>query len=67
MATTKEPNRRASVQVIVRMTPAEAALVRSAIPRGDLTPTVVQLLVDEARARLANQGQLDLEGRAPAA
>ena len=70
MAVTKPANRRASVQLIVRMTPDEAALVRRAIPRGDVTPTAVQLLVDEARARLASQLLLDDEtdeGRAPAA
>lgn len=51
------------------MLPEEAALIRAAIPRGDLTPVAIQLLLDEARARLRNQPELQLvvQGRPPAA
>lgn len=67
MATTRV--RRASEQVNIRMLPEEAALIRAAIPRGDLTPVAIQLLLDEARARLGNQPGLsfDTQGRLPAA
>ena len=56
----KKPVRRASEQLNIRVSPEEAAIIRAAIPRGDLTPVAVQLLLDEARARLANQPALDL-------
>ena len=52
--------RRASAQINIRLTPEEIAIIRAGIPRGDLTPVAVQLLLDEARARLANQPTLDL-------
>ena len=51
--------RRASAQINIRLTPEEIAIIRAGIPRGDLTPVAVQLLLDEARARLSNQPTLD--------
>jgi uncharacterized protein (DUF1778 family) len=65
----RKPVRRASEQVNIRMSPEEAAIIRAAIPKGDLTPVAIQLLLDEARARLLNQSAFDLEvdGRQPAA
>lgn len=63
-----KPNRKASEQFNIRMPPREAALIRAAFPRGDLTPVATQLLLDEARARLRLQPQLNVdEGRKPAA
>ena len=56
---TKKPFRRASEQLNIRVSPEEAAIIRAGIPRGDLTPVAVQLLLDEARARLATQPTLD--------
>lgn len=56
----KKPVRRASEQLNIRVSPEEAAIIRAGIPRGDLTPVAVQLLLDEARARLANQPTLEL-------
>lgn len=63
----RKPARRASEQINIRVSPDEAAIIRAAIPRGDLTPVVVQLLLDEARARLQNQPSLDFNGRSSAA
>ena len=64
-----KPKRRATEQFNIRMAPEEAAIIRQAFSRGDLTPVAIQLLLDEARARLLNHPQLglDLEGRQPAA
>lgn len=64
-----KPMRRASAQLNIRLSPEEAAIIRAAIPKGDLTPVAVQLLLDEARARLVNQPALDLDvtRRQPAA
>jgi uncharacterized protein (DUF1778 family) len=59
---TKKRVRRASEQINIRVTPEDAAIIRAAIPRGDLTPVVTHLLLDEARARLAAQLTLDLPG-----
>ena len=67
MAEAKRRKRKASEQFNIRMAPHEAALIRQAFPRGDFTPVAIQLLLDEARARLRDQPQLDLEGRQPAA
>lgn len=65
----KKPVRRASAQLNIRLSPEEAAIIKAAIPKGDLTPVAVQLLLDEARARLVNQPTLDLDvdRRQPAA
>ena len=65
----KKPVRQASVQLNIRVSPQEAAIIRAAIPRGDFTPVAIQLLLDEARSRLRNQPQFtyDTPGRLPAA
>ena len=67
MAATKVYRRR-SEQFNIRATPEDAALIRAAFPRRKITQVAVELLVAEARARLASQGQLsDSEGRSTAA
>jgi hypothetical protein len=50
--------RRASEQFNIRATPEEAALIRAAFPPRPINKITVELLVAEARARLASQGQL---------
>lgn len=61
----RKPARRASEQINIRVSPEEAAIIRAAIPRGDLTPIVARLLLEEARSRLQDQNQLQLfDGRA---
>ena len=42
-------NRRASVQLNVRLDPAEAALIKRVIPKGSLRAVTVSLLVKHAR------------------
>ncbi len=50
--------RRASEQFNIRATPEDAALIRAAFPPRTINKITVELLVAEARARLANQGEL---------
>jgi hypothetical protein len=45
----EKKNRRASVQFIVRLEPAEAALIKRVIPKGSRRAVTVSLLVDYAR------------------
>jgi len=45
---TSKPNRRASVQLLVRLEPAEAALVKRVIPKGKLRAVIASLLVEHA-------------------
>jgi hypothetical protein len=53
-----KPYRRASEQFNIRATPEEAALIRAAFPHRTINKIAVELLVAEARARLASQGEL---------
>ena len=45
----EKKNRRASVQLNVRLEPSEAALIKRVIPKGCLRAVAVSLLVDYAR------------------
>jgi hypothetical protein len=45
----EKKNRRASVQLNVRLEPAEAALIKRVIPKGSLRAVAVGLLVEHAR------------------
>ena len=55
--------RRASEQFNIRATPEEAALIRAAFQHRTLNKVAIELLVAEAKARLASQGQLiDADG-----
>ncbi len=62
----EKKNRRASVQLNVRLEPAEAALIKRVIPKGSLRAVAVSLLVDYARQLEAQMPTLD-EGDAEAA
>jgi len=59
-------NRRASVQLNVRLEPAEAALIKRVIPKGSLRAVTVSLLVEHAR-KLEAQMPPITEGDATAA
>jgi hypothetical protein len=48
-AMAEKKNRRASVQLNVRLEPAEAALIKRVIPKGSLRAVTVSLLVEHAR------------------
>jgi hypothetical protein len=61
VAATK-PYRRASEQFNIRATPEEAALIRAAFPPRTINKVTVELLVAEARARLASQPELGAAG-----
>lgn len=65
VAATK-PYRRASEQFNIRATPEEAALIRAAFPSRTINKITVELLVAEARARLAAQPQLSKAADTPA-
>ena len=59
-------NRRASVQINVRLEPSEAALIKRVIPKGRLRAVAVSLLVDYARQLEAQMPTLDEEASAAA-
>jgi hypothetical protein len=61
-----KPNRRASVQLNVRLEPAEAALIRRVIPKGSLRDVTASLLVDYARKLEAQMPTLPEENIAAA-
>ena len=56
---TNPPNRRASVQLNVRLEPEEAALIKRVIPKGSLRDVTAGLLVDYARKLEAQIPTLD--------
>ena len=58
--------RRASVQLLVRLEPAEAELIKRVIPKGSLRAVTVGLLMDYARQLEAQMPTL-AEGDATAA
>jgi hypothetical protein len=62
----EKKNRRASVQLNVRLEPAEAALIKRVIPKGSLRAVTVSLLVEHAR-KLEAQMPTITEGDATAA
>ena len=62
----EKKNRRASVQLNVRLEPSEAALIKRVIPKGSLRAITVSLLVDYAR-QLEAQMPAITEGDATAA
>ena len=62
----EKKNRRASVQLNVRLEPAEAALIKRVIPKGHLRAIAVSLLVDYARQLEAQMPTLDEEASAAA-
>jgi hypothetical protein len=62
----EKKNRRASVQINVRLEPSEAALIKRVIPKGRLRAVAVSLLVDYARQLETQMPTLD-EGAAEAA
>ena len=59
-----KPNRRASVQLNVRLEPDEAALIRRVIPKGSLRAVAASVLVDYAKALEAQMPKLTEEGTA---
>ena len=61
-----KPNRRASVQLNVRLEPDEAALIRRVIPKGSLRKITVAVLVDYARQLESQMPRLDQGGDAAA-
>ena len=61
-----KPNRRACVQLNVRLEPEEAALIRRVIPKGSLRKVTAAVLVDYARRLDAQMTTLG-EGDATAA
>jgi hypothetical protein len=61
-----KPNRRACVQLNVRLEPEEAALIRRVIPKGSLRKVTAAVLVDYARRLDAQMPQLDKENTAAA-
>src|ERR1700747_3731122 len=65
-AMAEKKNRRASVQLNVRLEPAEAALSKPVIPKGSLRAVTVSLLVEHAR-NLEAQMPAITEGDATAA
>ena len=65
-AMAEKKNRRASVQLNVRLEPAEAALIKRVIPKGSLRAVTVSLLVEHAR-ELEAQMPTITEGDATAA
>jgi hypothetical protein len=62
----EKKNRRASVQINVRLEPSEAALIRRVIPKGRLRAVAVSLLVDYARQLETQMPTLDEEASAAA-
>ena len=61
-----KPNRRASVQLNVRLEPAEAALIRRVIPKGSLRTVAAAVLVEHAKKLEAQMPTLSEEGTAAA-
>jgi hypothetical protein len=59
-------NRRASVQLNVRLEPDEAALIKRVIPKGSLRAVTVAVLLDYARKLEAQRPQLGQGGDAAA-
>ena len=59
-----KPNRRASVQLNIRLEPTEAALIKRVIPKGSLRDVTASLLVDYARQLEAQMPTLDGEANA---
>lgn len=59
-------NRRASVQLNVRLEPDEAALIKRVIPKGSLRAVTVAVLLDYARKLEAQMPQLGQGGDAAA-
>ena len=62
----EKKNRRASVQINVRLEPAEAALIKRVIPKGRLRAVAVSLLIDYARQLETQMPTLDEEASAAA-
>ena len=62
----EKKNRRASVQINVRLEPSEAALIKRVIPKGRLRAVAVSLLVDYARQLEAQMPTLTEEDTAAA-
>jgi hypothetical protein len=62
----EKKNRRASVQINVRLEPSEAALIKRVIPKGRLRAVAVSLLVDYARQLETQMPTLDEEASAAA-
>jgi hypothetical protein len=62
----RNENRRASVQLNVRLEPDEAALIRRVIPKGSLRAVTVAVLLDYARNLEAQMPQLGEGGDAAA-
>ena len=62
----EKKNRRASVQINVRLEPSEAALIKRVIPKGSLRAMAVSLLVDYARQLEAQMPTLTEEDTAAA-
>ena len=61
-----KPNRRASVQLNVRLEPAEAALIKRVIPKGSLRAVATALLIEHARKLEAQMPTLTEEDPAAA-
>jgi hypothetical protein len=61
-----KPNRRASVQLNIRLEPAEAALIKRVIPKGSLRAVAASLLVAHAEALQAQMPTLPEEHTAAA-
>lgn len=61
-----EPRRRASVQIMVRLEPEEAALIKRVIPKGSRRAVAAALLVEHARQLEAQMPTLDEEASAAA-
>lgn len=55
-------NRRASVQLNVRLKPDDAAFIKSVIPKGSLSAVTVAALLDYARKLEAQRPQLGQGG-----
>jgi hypothetical protein len=58
----EKKNRRASVQLNVRLEPSEAALIKRVIPKGHLRAVAVSLLIDYASQLEAQMATLTEEG-----
>ena len=59
-------NRRASVQLNVRLEPADAAFIKRIIPKGSLSAVTAAVLLDYARKLEAQMPQLGQGGDAAA-
>jgi hypothetical protein len=56
-----KPNRRASVQLLVRLEPDEAALIKRVIPKGKLRSVTASLLVEYAHQLETQMPTIDEE------